>query len=366
MLNDPKWAAQSTLKIDGAKRSFGVGQLVGRGAPVSRMSLDLLMHFEVLMRERHVTRAAVAIGIGQSAMSSALGKLRDAFKDPLLVRTNRGLVPTARALELEQLVREMLRIANELHSSQVNSVEPRDMEATLNLAAFDGAIHAFLPPLMAHLRAAAPKLQIRVEQVDNRRVGEMLESGDCDISLDIISSPPQQLRCVNLLPQRIMCIASQGHPEIKGGLTLEQFVKYPHVLWGSPSVPFPVIESYVESALRREGLGRSPGVRVPSATMAASIVAETDMIACICDHLADEGMEILPIQVLAPPIRLNEVDIRMYWHERTHHDPVRSYVRKSLQSIAKGLRTEFEKRRIGAAGIRGHQYSEFRSPVSAI
>ncbi|MEO9338296.1 LysR family transcriptional regulator [Mesorhizobium sp. SB112] len=309
------------------------------------MSLDLLMQFNVLMRECHVTRAAVALGIGQSAMSSALGKLREAFKDPLLVRTSRGLAPTARALELEQLVHEMLNIADELYSPPANSVEPEDMEATLLITTLSGAIHTFMPPLMAHLRARAPKVQIRVEHVDNRRVGELLENGECDISIDVISTPPQQLRCVSLFPQRIMCIVGRHHPEIQDAISLQQFVKFPHVLWGTPPAPFPVIETLVDGALRREGLGRTAGIRVPSATMAAPIVATTDMIACVCDRAAYEGLESLPIQVLTPPLSLTGVDVRMYWHERSHLDPVRAYVRKTIQAIAKGLRSEIEDRR---------------------
>lgn len=345
MLNDMRWTAQGQARRGIGQRSFDIGRAPARGGAVSRMSLDLLMQFDVLMRECHVTRAAEVLGIGQSAMSSALGKLREAFKDPLLVRTSRGLVPTARALELEQLVQEMLRIANELHSPPANSVKPEDMDATLFITALGGAIHAFIPPLMARLRATAPKIQVRVGNVDNRRVGEMLETGECDISIDVISTPPQQLRCVSLFPQRIMCIVGRDHPEIQGAISLQQFVKFPHVLWGAPPAPSPVIETLVDGALRREGLGRTAGIRVPSATMAAPIVARTDMIACVCDHTAYEGMESLPIQVLTPPMSLTEVDVRMYWHERMHLDPVRAYVRKTIQTIARTLRSEIEDRR---------------------
>ncbi|WP_309126568.1 LysR family transcriptional regulator, partial [Kocuria sp.] len=40
------------------------------------VDLNLLVTFEVLMRERHVTRTAHVLGISQAAASAALGRLR--------------------------------------------------------------------------------------------------------------------------------------------------------------------------------------------------------------------------------------------------------------------------------------------------
>ena len=50
-----------------------------------------------LLAERNVTRAARRVGRTQPAMSHALGRLRQTFGDPLLVREGRGMVATPRA-----------------------------------------------------------------------------------------------------------------------------------------------------------------------------------------------------------------------------------------------------------------------------
>src|SRR6516162_8446947 len=72
------------------------------------IDLNLLRAFDALLAERNVTRAARRLGIGQPALSHALGRLRDVLGDPLLVRTPKGMVPTARALALEPIVRSSL------------------------------------------------------------------------------------------------------------------------------------------------------------------------------------------------------------------------------------------------------------------
>ena len=69
---------------------------------------------DVLLRECNVTRAAEELGISQPAMSNSLKRLRDLFQDPILVRTSNGMVATARALELQPLVRNVLVAAEEV------------------------------------------------------------------------------------------------------------------------------------------------------------------------------------------------------------------------------------------------------------
>ena len=64
------------------------------------VDLNLLVVFDALMAERNVTRAAERNGLSQPAVSKALNRLRYLFDDPLFVRHDRGMEPTARAREL--------------------------------------------------------------------------------------------------------------------------------------------------------------------------------------------------------------------------------------------------------------------------
>jgi DNA-binding transcriptional LysR family regulator len=63
---------------------------------------------DVLIEERNVSRAAARLGLIQSVMSRALGRLRAALGDPLLVPARRGLEPTPCALALVGPLREIL------------------------------------------------------------------------------------------------------------------------------------------------------------------------------------------------------------------------------------------------------------------
>src|ERR1043165_7302553 len=70
--------------------------------------LNLLRLFDVLLEERSVTRAGARLGLSQSAVSHALGRLRHNLGDDLFVRTAAGMIPTARAKEWGPPVRAAL------------------------------------------------------------------------------------------------------------------------------------------------------------------------------------------------------------------------------------------------------------------
>src|SRR5436190_22771828 len=73
-----------------------------------RVDLNLLVLFSIVLEQRHVGRAAGRLNLTSSAVSHAIGRLRDLLNDPLFLRTPKGVVPTARALELDAPVGEIL------------------------------------------------------------------------------------------------------------------------------------------------------------------------------------------------------------------------------------------------------------------
>lgn len=78
------------------------------------LDLNLLMIFDAILAEGHVTRAAERLAMSQSAVSKGLAQLRQAFGDPLFLRASRGVVPTHRALEIADQVRQAIAALNSL------------------------------------------------------------------------------------------------------------------------------------------------------------------------------------------------------------------------------------------------------------
>ena len=72
------------------------------------LDLNLLVALDALITERSISRTGEKIHLSQPAASGALARLRDFFKDDLLVPVGRKMVLTPLAEELAQPVRQLL------------------------------------------------------------------------------------------------------------------------------------------------------------------------------------------------------------------------------------------------------------------
>ena len=77
-------------------------------ANLRSLDLNLLTVFEAVYDTHNITEAAKRLGLTQSAASHALGRLREALRDDLFVRSSEGLKPTEAALSLYPAVRSAL------------------------------------------------------------------------------------------------------------------------------------------------------------------------------------------------------------------------------------------------------------------
>src|SRR5580692_2817681 len=119
------------------------------------IDMNLLVALDALLTERSVTRAAARVGLSQPAMSNTLGRLRTLVGDPLLVRSPRGMMPTARAKQMSDRVRFALReIQDALEEVQVFDAKSSSREFTV--ATTDYANLTLLPSLLNRLKAIAP------------------------------------------------------------------------------------------------------------------------------------------------------------------------------------------------------------------
>ena len=131
---------------------------------LARIDLNLLVLFEVVLGERHVGRAAARLNLTSSAVSHGLGRLRRLLNDPLFVRTPKGVVPTARALELAAPIAEMLARVR----SVVATAEPFDPATStrrFTIGAPDGASARSSRRFSPTLRERAPGIDIALRQL---------------------------------------------------------------------------------------------------------------------------------------------------------------------------------------------------------
>src|ERR1700689_1267558 len=101
--------------------------------------LNLLAALDVLLEDQSVTSAAERLHLSVPATSRTLGRIRRAFGDPILVRAGRGLVPTPRALAIQERLHQLIEEADALMGVG-RGLELGSLERTFTIRANDAIV----------------------------------------------------------------------------------------------------------------------------------------------------------------------------------------------------------------------------------
>lgn len=290
------------------------------------LDLNLLKAFDALMDERNVTKAAERLAVSQPAVSATLNRLRDALGDPLFVRTQRGVAPTARALELSAPIKRVLADIEALLLPA--TLDLATAAFTVTLSATDYALRAVVVPFVAALRPLAPHVRISVVQATGAVLLEQMERGTLDLALLTPDMAPPELHSRTLFDERYVCVMREQHPAAQSGaLTLERFCQLDH---GIVSLQGGGFTGATDRALAQLGLQRPVMVSVPSFGMLLDMVHSTDLVALVPQRLLHDTTG---LKVQTPPLEIPGFSKILVWHERTHSDPRQRWVRDLLISV---------------------------------
>ncbi len=287
------------------------------------LDLNLLKTFDALLQERSVTRAASRLSLTQPAVSGMLTRLRESFDDPLFIRSQRGIVPTERALQLEQPVKRILYEVELL--LRPAEFDPKTSTLTFTLAATDYALQAIVLPFINALRREAPNMRVSVRPPVDGQLQPMLESGELDLSIMTTFSLPADLHVHTLYEEQYVCAMGQQHSlAMQQRITLDQFCACDHALVSWSGGEF---SGVTDSALQKIKRSRRVSLSVQSFLFLNEILKTSDLMAVVPARLIAGQAGIVSHQ---PPLAIPGFTKVAAWHERTHHDSAHRWVRELL------------------------------------
>jgi DNA-binding transcriptional LysR family regulator len=297
------------------------------------LDLHMLECFDMLVRERSVSRAAERVGISQSSMSETLARLRERLGDPLLVRTREGMVATDRAAALVLPVREAIERLHAI-ADPVAQFDPAHARDRFRLTATDYAQLLLMPELTRRLQMLAPGCAIDLVTVHLRAVELALEAGDVDLAIAYYPQPPLGLRRGPLFADRYVCVARRGHAALGQPLQPAEFAALGHISVSPSGLSY--FAQVVDSALERDGLARRIAVTCPHFLLASHLVSQSDLVLALPSRAAQALTTFFPLQVIEIPLAMATVDVSMYWHERCHHSRAQQWLREQVRAILVG------------------------------
>lgn len=310
------------------------------------LDLNLLKVFDMVMVERHVTRAADRLAMTQPAVSNALRRLRDATQQELFVAAPGGVVPTRQAEALWPTVRAALETLRD-------TFEPQPFDAgtdtrTFTVAMADATAALFVPVLADALEREQSRVALQIAPLTTRDPRGLLERGQVDAAVGYFPAVAATLAARDAAtPVRrealyrcgYVCAMRAAHPLArKQVLTLDDYCSARHLrvnFAGRPS-------GFVDDALERLGRQRQVAITVSQFAIAGSVVQRSDLLTVLPRSFvpaidgsggapdgqggtADSSLAVRPL-----PFEMPGIEVDLLWHARHEHDAAQRWLRETI------------------------------------
>lgn len=297
------------------------------GLTVAHVDLNLLRALDALLEQGSVQGAAAQLHLTPSAMSRALSRLRHLTGDELFLRDGRRMVPTARALDLREETKDLVRRAEVVLSP------PRGLDLTVLVRQFtirgnDSLLVKLAPPLVHQLATQAPQVTVRLLGEDVSP-GQELVRGLIDLEIGAAAH-------ASALSHRVgsdtMAVAMRdGHPLAgESALTLAAFAGAAHVTVSRRGL----LRGPVDDVLDGAGHPRRVMASLPSLASALAVLRSTDALTVAPRRflVGEVGISVVDLPVALPPL-----SAVISWNRRLDDDAAHHWLRTQVIAVLSTL-----------------------------
>ncbi len=304
-------------------------------ANIKNIDLNLLKSLDALLETESVSKAAALVNLSQPAMSRILNRIQLTLKDPLLIRSGRGMVLTPRGKALRKPVRDALAQASLVF--EPDEFEPSKAEGRFRIMAPDYIAQLIMPGVLGTVLNQAPGIQIEMQYLSEAGIADMCE-GKISLGFGMIGYGTELKNVASqaLFEDRRFCMMRKGHPLIKDGKTisLEDFAATPQVMLSITGQG----GTDIDDVLKEHGLTRKIALRVTHFMTISAVLASTDLIITVPELLAKQVMT-SDLELVSPPkeLQIPPFTISQIWHERFTKDAEHQWLRRLIKSACREL-----------------------------
>ncbi len=301
------------------------------------LDLNLLTVFEVVYETHNTTEAAKRLGLTQSAASHALGRLREALRDDLFVRSGEGLKPTEAAVALYPAVRTALDGIRAAVTAKA-AFDPGHAHDVFRIA-----IPHIIGPFVAmqletSAKAKAPSVNL---EFDTRTLPfdllTDLEEGRTDVAVDWLAATEARFVNQHLFDDRLMLMVRRDHPRIREAPSLKMLERERFVSlhrrpgnWKRSSA----VEAVLALRDWKIALKVSEFLELPM------VVASTDLASVMPLSMAARIEAMGLVQLLPFPAALPPIAINLTWHAGRRRDPGHMWLRRLVRDEVRRFASE--------------------------
>jgi DNA-binding transcriptional LysR family regulator len=250
--------------------------------------------------------------------------------DPLFVRGPDGLVPTARAEEVQVHVREILERASRC-LQPLSHFEPESAGGRIRLGAPDRLSVPIALPFLVKVRSQAPIMTVELTTTDREQALDLIAKEGLDLALGWFDHPPIRLSSLKVFSENLVCVMRKDHPiaSARRQLTLSKLLEFPHLVVSSAGDR----KAAFDILLSREGLTRIAAITVGNFTMVPNILLGTDLVSVFTERVAGTLCKSAGLVSKPLPLEIQPLDHYMVWDKRFDADQRHLWIRDQLISV---------------------------------
>lgn len=282
-----------------------------------------LQVFLAVIETGSVTAAAAQLGVTQSAVSHTLDKLRGLLRDPLFVKSGRGVVATAHAQALADPARRLIDDMQAL--ARGSRFDPATAEIHLAIAANDFQRDLLLPAFRTRVSEKLKRLSIEIIPSE-APTAEMLRERHAD--LIITPRPPEGIDILQkrLLVDKVACFYDSKTRERPRSLKDYLAARHVAVVYEGGR------KTLFDQEIERVAGAREMSVTVPNFSGVAAFLEGSTMIASLPSLMHTGIMRGFGTSPL--PCKISPLPMYMVWHRRDLEDPASRWLRDELDATA--------------------------------
>ncbi|MCR4536895.1 LysR family transcriptional regulator [Pseudomonas sp. 18.1.10] len=298
---------------------------------IESLDLNLFKVFEALYEEGGAGRAAIRLGITQSAVSAALGRLRVVYGDHLFERTGRGLRPTPKTEELRPLIAMALEKCRQ-SLQVVNSSSGSFNGRTVTLGLSDDYEMAIGRSLIDSVNSVAAGLRLIFKQTHSMLSSDALMSRSIDIALTSGSVASRTLGRRVIGTGGYACVVAGRDRDSDRIIELSDYLERGHILVSSGGFVGLVDEALAAKSLRRR-------IEASTTHFAAlpHLISESSCVATLPRHAAHALSRTTRLVSVDCPIKLPSYSVELSWRADSVRDQAIQLVKELVTQAVRGL-----------------------------
>lgn len=307
--------------------------------PLAQLDLNLLRLFIYIFELKNLTHTAEALHLSQSAISHALGRLRQALGDELFYREKGELHPTLYAKRLYPTVKqsfenlEQIFQTNHVLSDNELGEMAQQSFATLTIAMHDEIELIVFNKLVSQIHQVLPNCQITSSRLNRSALAHELKVGQLDFAIDVARVVDSEIVHQPLLRDEFVLVlyAPNFAAELANEptITQAQYFASQHITVSSRRLGL----SIEDSLLSKAGWQRQSKIRCQHYATAFQLLKQDKLLLTLPRQLATtflppaQGWQILDL-----PIALTHIELHGYWHQQQQVDPLYGWLRQQIFS----------------------------------